>query len=288
MKTDRYYRIGGLLFRFCGWEPPASASDWLPVFAAAEGEADIRIDVRKVGSVDYPPSLVPEWEEPYLRSCRADGEVHRWFRRQMNPSGSDYAHLHYREDTPHLRTLEVCERGFEITERQILAVIGSEELFLRFGRAVFHSSCVDIGGQALLFSGVSGIGKSTQAALWEKYAGAAVKNGDRNLLRACGGTVCACGLPYAGTSGICSAFELPVRAIVFLGQGASNVLRRLPEKEAAKAVLKQLPVPGWDADSIGRAMDTALRTASSVPVYELVCLPEQSAVELLKNELARE
>ena len=52
----------------------------------------------------------------------------------------------------------------------------------------------------ILFSGPSGIGKSTQAALWQRYAGAEIVNGDRALVRPDTGTVS--GVFYAGTSGI--------------------------------------------------------------------------------------
>lgn len=288
MKNDRFYRIGGLNICFSGWEPEPEENDWLPLFAAEPCEPDICIEVKLVPSIDFPETVQPEWDEPYVRSCRLGEEIHRYYRRNIVLTGADYGHLYFSAQKPQQRTLELCDRGFPLNEKQLLACISSEELFLLFDRTVMHSSCVDIGGQALLFSGVSGIGKSTQAALWETYAGAAVKNGDRNLLRFDGERELVCGLPYAGTSGICNAFELPLRAVVFLGQAKVNRIRRLPEKEAVRSLLSQFPVPKWSASSISRAMDAAMRLASHIPVYYLSCLPEQSAVELLKTTLSEE
>lgn len=282
------YRIGGLNILFTGWFPQPEEGDWLPMFQAQTTKPDIQIDIRLVPDIVYPAEAVPEWEKPYLRSCRIGSEVHRYYRRNMVQTGFDYAHLRYDLSSPNIRYLDVCDRGFKINEKQILACIGSEDLFSHFGRTVFHSSCVDIGGQALLFSGPSGIGKSTQAALWQTYCNAQIRNGDRTLLRSVDKTELACGLPYAGTSGICSSYELPIRAIVFLGQGKSNILRRLFSKEAARMLLTQFPVANWDAEAIGRAMDAAIRIASNIPIYHLICLPDQSATDLLKKTLSED
>lgn len=287
MVTKREYAIGGLHFLFSGWLPEQNRGDWLPQFLTQSGTPDIEIKVSRADDILFPADCVPEWESAYVRSCRIGNVIHCYFRRDSVPSGSDYAHLFYDADTPQLRNLELCDRGMELTEKHILTCIGSEELFLQFGRAVLHSSCVETDATALLFSGVSGIGKSTQAALWEQYAGAEVKNGDRNLLYCKDGREFACGLPYAGSSGICSSFDLPVRAIVFLGQAKQNEIRRLDTNAAVRCILSQLPIPRWNRDAIGRAMDTAVRIAAAVPIYALNCLPDRTAVELLRETLAR-
>lgn len=277
-----------MIFRFFGWLPRAEDGNYLPLFQITEQKPDIEICVCLKETLDFPVDVLPEWEEPYVRSLRIGDEIHRYYRKDWKLIGADYAHLFYALDTPQLRTLELCDRGFSLNEKQILATISSEELFLHFGRSVLHSACVEYDGEAVLFSGVSGIGKSTQARLWETFAGASVKNGDRNLLRRIENKEYACGLPYAGTSGICNDYELPIRAIVFLGQAKENTIRRLAQKDAAKLLLSQSPVPNWDAQSIGRAMDVAVRVASSVPVYFLNCLPDVSAVELLQQTLKKE
>lgn len=288
MTSERYYRIGGLGVCFAGWQPEAEATDWLPLFATQDKTCDIRIELIKVETIDFPTDVTPEWEEPYVRSCRIDSRIHRYYRRDNKQNGCDYAHLSFDTAAPQLRTLELCDRGFPLNEKQVLACIGSEELFLCFFRTVLHSSCIDIGGRAVLFAGVSGIGKSTQAALWEEYEHAKVCNGDRTLLRCEKDTEYACGLPYAGTSGICNAYELPIAAIVFLGQGSTNRITRLPPTEAVKRLLTQFPVPKWSADAIGHAMESAVRVAFHLPVYHLVCLPDRTAVELLKQTLSEE
>lgn len=288
MANERFYRIGGLTLLLSGWLPAVEEGDYLPLFQVQPSKPDIEIRISLKETIDFPVKLQPEWEQPNIRSLRIGNEVHRYYRKDWDLTGADYAHLSYSADTPQTRSLELCDRGFTLNEKQILATIGSEELFLHFGRAVLHSSCVEYGGEAILFSGVSGIGKSTQAALWKEFAGASVKNGDRNLLYCDGETEYACGLPYAGTSGICSDFLLPVRTLVVLGQSKENTIRRLPPKEAVTCILSQLPVQRWNAAAVGQAMDTAVRIASHISVYQLICLPDASAVELLRKTLAEE
>lgn len=287
MASEQYYRIGGLTLCFCGWQPEKAQDDRLKLFSVSPCTPDITITVEKVPEISF-PDIEPDYEAPYVRNCTVGSGIHRYFRHDLVKTGRDYARLSYEAAAPHIRRLELCDRGFTFTEKHLLACIGSEELFLRFGRSVLHSSCVEYDGSAILFSGVSGIGKSTQASLWEKYAGAAVRNGDRNLIFNKNGIEYACGLPYAGTSGICTNFELPIRAVVTLGQSTENTIRRLPEKDAATRLLSQLPVPQWSAEDIARAMDAAFRIAANVPVYELECLPDRSAVELLQKTLSKE
>lgn len=48
---------------------------------------------------------------------------------------------------------------------------------------VLHCSVLKVKSGVILFSGPSGIGKSTQAGLWTKYRKARVINGDRTLLK---------------------------------------------------------------------------------------------------------
>lgn len=288
MENERFCSVGGLTLRFCGALPERRDGDRLPEFETQNRSADIEIRIVKTDRLDFPRDCVPQWDDVYVRSCRIGNVIHRYFRRDILPTGADYAHLFFDADTPHLRTLELCDRGFLLDEKQMLTAIGNEELFLHFGRAVLHSSCVETDGQAVLFSGVSGIGKSTQAALWEKYADAGVKNGDRTLLYRKDGKEFAGGLPYAGSSGICSNFALPVRAIVFLGQAKQNCICRMDKTAAVRHILSQLPVPRWSGSAIGNAMDTAIRIADAVPVYALDCLPDRSAVELLRQTLAGE
>lgn len=285
MNSECKANIGGLVFRFSGWMPKSREQEYIENFFASQGEPDICVQIESVPDIAYPVGRIPDYSVPYLRCYCENNETHRYYRRDWAETGRDYAHLIYRNDRPDVMELQICEFRLHWSFQQILTCIGIEELLLRHDRAMLHSSWIEKDGKAILFSGRSGIGKSTQAALWEKYRGVQVRNGDRTLLRSIGGTEYACGLPFAGTSGICINSSAPIRAIVMLGQGESNTIRRLSEMEAVKHLMTQLPVPKWNTAMIDRALDVASRVASSVPVYELICLPDETAVRTLEDAL---
>ena len=167
------------------------------------------------------------------------------------------------------------------------AILESADMFdilAGYGQLVLHSSYVlPPNGKAVLFSGPSGIGKSTQAALWQRYAGADVINGDRTLIRT--DDLTANGVFYSGTSGICKNVTAPLRAIVLLEQADENTLRRAGAKEAFAAVLSQCSYYQWDADSAIRMTDIVAELVQRADVYRLSCRADEGAVRLLQNEL---
>lgn len=285
MSSNCKAKIGGLTFEFSGWLPDIQEQETILPFLTSDGEPDICVEIESVPDIAYPAGRKSDFEIPYLRCYRDGEETHRFYRRDWQETGRDYAHLIYHNDLPDSLCLQICESRLNWSFQQILTCIGIEELLLRHDRAMLHASWIEVNGQAILFSGPSGIGKSTQAGLWEKHRTAQVRNGDRALLQNLNGVEYACGLPYAGTSGICTNAAAPIRAIIMLGQGKENQFRLLSQPEAAKRLMTQLPVPKWNPEMIGRAFDVAARVVSSVQVYELICLPEESAVRMLEDVL---
>lgn len=166
--------------------------------------------------------------------------------------------------------------------------LGFEALLLYRGRLCFHAACIRTALGGILFSGPSGIGKSTQADLWCKHRGAEQINGDRPILSRGGGGWLAWGSPYAGSSRCYVNASCPVRAIVMLRQAESCTLRRLSTKESFRAVWSGLTVPAWDAGAVGTACDLALELSAAVPVYELGCAPDVAAVEFLERGLEKD
>lgn len=168
--------------------------------------------------------------------------------------------------------------------RAVLEAAGIFDIFAERGMLVLHSAyIVTHAGGAILFSGPSGVGKSTQAALWERCAGARVVNGDRALVDV--GKKTANGIFYSGTSGISENVTAPIRAIVLLGQGSENRVF-VPSPQAAFAgVLSQCAYYEWDASSAENMTACVARLVSDVPVLRMDCLPDATAVEALRGKL---
>ena len=153
---------------------------------------------------------------------------------------------------------------------------------LRLGVLTLHSASADTPEGMLLFCGASGAGKSTQAALWEKFAGAAVRNGDKNAVTP--ENAHAHGMPISGTSGICREYDRPLRAIVMVEKSSENRACRLGAAAAMAAIascVHGVSPRGMDKSTAGLIADVAGR----IPVYRLYCTPDEKAVRILKFAL---
>ena len=167
--------------------------------------------------------------------------------------------------------------------------IGFESVLIHQNRLCLHAACVDTPLGGILFSGPSGIGKSTQAELWHTYRGAKHINGDRPVLsKNDDGTWLAWGSPYAGSSGCHVNESCPVTAIVVLQQAKSCSLQRLSQPEAFRAVWSGLTVHTWDKVFVEKAFDRAMELISTVPVFLFRCTPDLFAVEYLEQALRKE
>lgn len=163
--------------------------------------------------------------------------------------------------------------------------LGLEGLLIRRNRLCLHAACVDTAMGGLLFSGPSGIGKSTQADLWCRYRNARQINGDLPILQKTNTGWQAWGSPYAGSSRCHLNESCGVRAIVILRQAPDNCLRRLDPGAAFRAVWSGLTVNSWDPWFTEHACDMALELVQQIPVYELACTPDIRAVEILEQGL---
>lgn len=158
----------------------------------------------------------------------------------------------------------------------------------REGGLELHACGVVDGGGALLFCGRSGAGKSTTARLWRRHRPrATLLSDDRIILRARGDAFRAHGTPWHGDGGFASPGAAPLRGLFFLRHAPRNRAVRVSPSEAAARLFTRSFPPPWDADAIGRVLETCVRVASSVPAYELRFRPDAAAIETALDALAR-
>lgn len=287
MNTPIDLSLAGVDLRVRGEEPISVEERFCPFLSQTERPA-VTIRVQPVQQLP-PEPRVPLWQEQIYRAYE-DGKGH--FRRDfLDPLGQPEPYASATYDYPGGEIqIDYLPREIGTFNRLqgIFHHVGLESLMLYRDRLCFHAACVRTDRGGLLFSGPSGIGKSTQAELWCRHRGAKLINGDRPILGRGQAGWFAWGSPYAGSSHCYVNESCPINAIVMLRQGKNCTLRRLTPGEAFRAVWSGVTVPGWDAGATERACDLALGISAMVPVYELTCTPEEQAVILLERELRKD
>ena len=150
-----------------------------------------------------------------------------------------------------------------------------------------HASLVEKDGFGVIFLGPSGMGKSTQAKLWEKYLDADFIIGDRPGLRKIDGKWIGFGMPWDGKDGIHRQTNVPVRALVWLEQAMENHISAMNPVEAMTVMLKQAMMPVWDDMAMNGATALMGALAQELPMYHLRCLPDEAAVRLTYETICK-
>ena len=177
----------------------------------------------------------------------------------------------------------------EVSNREMFNAMGFDVLLAKERKLILHASFIVYRNKAILFSAPSGTGKSTQADLWKKYVSSVeIINGDRAIIGIEDGDVKAYGLPFCGTSKITINQNFNLNTIVILRQGKINKLIELSAKDSYKYLYSQINWIGWDKKLQINILDLLEIVVSSIKIYYFECLPEQSAVEMLKTMIAKE
>lgn len=163
-------------------------------------------------------------------------------------------------------------------------MLQGEQLLLRHQAFLLHSSLVELHGKAVLFSASSGVGKSTQAQLWEQHLGATILNGDRAVIRRTDAGFTAAGSFWSGTSGIYVPHQAPIAGIILLEQAPENTIVPVG-MDAFKALLCETTVNTWDPAFMAKITDLICDVMSQIPIYRLRCRPDQAAAELAYHTL---
>lgn len=277
--------IAGLLIRMETEQPLTVEREFSPFFAQ-DGTPDFWARYRQVDTLPGIPAEILHEDNCYRVHPDGKGGCLRSFF-DAPRDDTPYAVAQYDADGIRVDYLEKGKRCVSEMGTSFFC-LGFEELLIRKERLCFHAACVDTPLGGILFSGPSGIGKSTQAELWSRYRGAKQINGDRPILSKGENGWLAWGSPYAGSSRCHINESCSVAAIVMLKQDESCSLRRLGRGEAFRAVWSGLTMHNWDAGFVEKACDLALELIENVPVFEFACTPDAVAVDYLERELEKD
>ena len=282
--------IGGLLIRFVGI--PLKAEKYTLPFLVKEGfdtpEADHTVYVTASDDMALPEGKLVY--EDFEQCCFVNGDDSYTARIRIR-GNIPYVVSHDRRGEHCNRVvIEKCTLFSDDWLRRVLLYSNMPHIMLDYGRLMLHSSYISTEHGGIVFCGRSGAGKSTQAELWREHRGAEIINGDRslvNLERDENGLPFARvhSMPFAGTSGICYNKSTRLLAAVAVKQGPYSRAQRLKGAAAVRAILENSVVESWRRDENARAAFLAADIAGALPVIELTCLPDETAVNALERLL---
>lgn len=284
----RSLSVAGIVLRLETDWPLAVEDNFLPFLTEADAP-DFRAGFRRVDTLPPIADAVLHTDSCFRVHPDGRGGYFRSFFDSSKKDTTPYALAAY--DYPRGSIdVEYLEKGFPcvVQMRNCFFHLGFESLLIHKDRLCLHAACIRTHLGGILFSGPSGIGKSTQAALWQTWRGAEQINGDRPILSRDSGGWLAWGSPYAGSSRCYVNESCPVTAIVMLRQAQHCRLRRLSQPEAFRAIWSGLTVCSWDSMFVETASRLALELIASVPVLEFSCTPDRQAVDALEHGLRKE
>ncbi len=281
--TSKSFHIAGLTFGLCS-DIDICCSDEFRDFVAT-GDVDYSLVFKKNDVLEPVTGTLVVKRTGFSVFQTGDGYLYQY----LDPNHVPYAvsRIAWDEKTVQVRYLPEGLRHVCHTNGAFFHVRW-EDLLLHAKRCILHACCVETDFGGILFSGASGIGKSTQGQLWCQYEGAEVINGDRPILYQDQGEWFAYGSPYAGSSKCHKNKRTKVRAIVLLAQAKECSIRKLEKAEAFRKSFAQATLSVWNPDSVNRGCEILEALIRDIPVYELTCTPDVRAVELLKKTLEEE
>lgn len=223
----------------------------------------------------------------------------------MFPSMNQIREAHMTRDG---RFVQIYVKGVdkEKTKEELFHAIRHFFLFFaqRQGFFAIHSASILYRDQVWLFSGHSGMGKSTHTNLWKEQFGIKIINGDLNLIGWSNGEQTnigqsvdkpgskghpiVYGMPWCGTSGIASTKSYPLGGIVLLGRSNNDHFESLTNDQKIVRVMQRMISPVWTEDMLETNLKCAAKLAKEVPIYYLLCTKEPSAAYVMKARIDKE
>ena len=279
--ADRRVRLSGAVAEMV----ERALGSFKPFVAACEADAEPLLEIKSSENLDFDKetyTLLTQFElEDGLGQCCF--------------YGADFGYALVIEGGEE-RFLMLCDKGVKVVEVLVESEPASKYIsYLRFGLwfainmafvqdgcSAVHSSTIVWDGEAVMFLGESGTGKSTHTRLWlDNISGAELLNDDSPFVACDDEGVKVYGSPWSGKTPCYKNECYPLRAMVRLSQAPHNAIKQLRGVRAIGALLPSLP-PAFVFD---KTLENALlgvlsKVLGKVKVYHLECLPDIAAAEL--------
>ena len=278
MNTDNpvYIRFSGITLRLKPAAPVSFDEDILSLQCEASDVVDTEYEIRPL-HIPLCPASSPVFDNNGTIIYRYDEGWLRIYPLLIAEDGCQVACL-LCPDGKNVMYYPAAMWDYYTKPLRCVPYLALELLLLHRDAFLQHSSVVAYNGQAVLFSGPSSVGKSTQADLWHKYLGADIINGDRCVIMKNREGFYGGGSPLAGSSRIYRSEQSPIAGIILLEQSPENRIHQC-FADALPGLLSQTLVNSWDTAFMDRLSHLYQELLESVPVYRLRCRPDLDSVK---------
>ena len=143
---------------------------------------------------------------------------------------------------------------------------------LDYDTVMFHGSAIAVGGEAYIFTALSGTGKSTHTRLWREYFGsrAVMINDDKPLVSVNKDGLVVHGTPWNGKHYLGENISVPIKAICILERDKENHIEKISAKEAFPMIFQQTFRPRNQIEFI-KTMTLIDKITKGAELYKLGC-----------------
>ncbi|HTX16730.1 MAG TPA: hypothetical protein VMD77_15625 [Candidatus Baltobacteraceae bacterium] len=148
------------------------------------------------------------------------------------------------------------------------------------GGFLLHAASAIRSGQAFVFTGVSGAGKTTISRL--APSNAAVLTDEISYIRRCSRGYRAYGTPFAGElARVGENLSAPLGALYFLEKGPANRIVPVSNRAVVPALLRNILFFSHDEQLVKRVFDSAFEFVSRVAAARLIFTPDERVWRLI-------
>jgi hypothetical protein len=149
------------------------------------------------------------------------------------------------------------------------------------GGFLLHAASAIRNGRAFIFSGVSGVGKTTLTRLAPPDA--IILTDEVSYLRRRSDMFEACGTPFAGELARAGAnTSAPVNTLFFLEQGRDQRIEEMDKHEALQRLLRNILFFAADPELVGKLFSTANEFLERIPARRLIFRPQPDVWSLIQ------
>ena len=200
-----------------------------------------------------------------------------------------YTTIAYTEIFPnrHSATIYLSDIQQNVSSRQEEVFFAIRDIFFfylsEYNCVAIHSASILYNEKGYIFSGHSGMGKSTHTNLWAKELSVPILNGDVIICQYTKENILLHGIPWCGTSQIYQNITVPLGGVFFLEKGKENIVLPLDFFESILRFSTRCFSPTWTEHFSNRLLDLAQDIISLVPCNILSCRPDKYAVYTVKH-----